>query len=148
MTPSRKPSAVPTPQLLEGEKPKEPRTYEGWSYKDRSCLRHKKTKLVKDDHECCGCCCSGCQPVFHCPKCQAAYETAYSKWVRKWGHLVAVGEHLFVRDGKLLSMNGVVFQQLLHGGKPLKEGKWCKWGPNGYIVRANKPHYPQMLVVG
>ena len=135
------------PKDMQASKPKEPRRYTGWSYEDRKCPKHK-VKLVKDDHECCGCCCSGCDPEWTCPECEELYDLAYRAWFKSWGHYVAFGDHLLVRDGKLLSMSGVSVQLFLHGGKPLKAGQWCKVGDDGYLKLARKPWTPNMLVIG
>lgn len=132
----------------EASKPKEPKNYSGWSYKGRKCPKHK-VALVKDDHECCGCCCSGCEPEWSCPKCKAAYDRAYAKWFRQFGHLVAVGQCLGVQDGKIVRYSpDIAYMQFLHGGKPIKIGSWCKVdGKSGHIVRTTKPWTTPMLVI-
>lgn len=139
-------SACP-PQFLKS-KPKEPRTYEGWSYEGRKCPKHK-VKLVKDDHECCDCCCGGCDPTWECPKCQELYTKAYNRWFHKWGHIVAVAHYLEVKNGVILRMPpDLRYMQLLHGGKPLKRGQWCKIGSGGYLKPSTKNGVPNMIVVG
>ena len=136
------------PEQFQASKPKEPRRYEGWSYKGRKCPKHK-IKLVKDDHVCCGCCCSGCDPEWSCLKCEELYHKAYARWFRKWGHIVAIAHHLDVVRGKIRMISpDTRYMQLLHGGKPLKEGQWCKIGEDGYIKLARRPGIPNMLIVG
>ncbi len=111
------------------------------------CPKHKSTRLWKVEHECCDCCCDGCDPEYTCPRCEALYDKKVVAWLRKFCHMVAVGDCLLVKDGKLQAMNGVVFQQYLHGGNPLKIGSWCKIGADGYLKRSTKNNRPQMLVI-
>jgi len=40
------------------------------------------------------------------------------------------------------------YMQFYHGGKPLKEGTWCKLGEDGLLKRSTAKAHPQMLVVG
>ncbi len=134
-----------TPQKFLASKPKEPKVY----HRPGKCPIHKTTKLKKDSHECCDCCCGGgCEPNYSCPKCEAIYNKKYAIWFRKFGHLVAVGEGLEVKNGRLMKVgHGLRYMQFYHGGKPLKIGTWCKVGNDGFLKRSTKNNYPQMLVI-
>lgn len=136
------------PANFRSSEPKEPKTYYGWSYEGRKCPKHK-VKLVKEEHECCGCCCSGCEPKYTCPKCEKAYDAAYQKWHNKWGHVVAISSYLNVKNGRIMTMSpDLRYMQFLHGGKPLKIGQWCKLGDDGFIKFSKEPGSPNMLVIG
>ena len=133
-----------TPKQFLKSEPKEPRVYK----KAGKCPIHKTTKLVKDDHECCGCCCSGCEPEYTCHKCEALYNKKYAAWFRKFGHMVCRGDGMVVKNGKVLIQgHNFVYFQFYHGGKPLKIGSWAKLDENGYLKKTNARYSEKFLVV-
>jgi len=137
-----------TPKEFRKSEPKEPKIYSKAGY----CTIHKKEKLEEDDHECCGCCCSGCEPEYTCPKCQDLHAIKHNAWFRKFGHLIAVSEGLIypsvVEKGIIKRPpSDLLYMQYLHGGKPIKMGSWCKIGNDGFLKKTNKPWSPPMIVV-
>lgn len=137
------------PPKFEASKPKEPKRYFGESYKSRKCPRHKIKLVLEKEGRSCECC-GDFEPEYRCPRCEELYDRAYQRWFRKWGHIVAVAEHLVVEKGKIRYMpRDLRYHQLLHGGKPLKIGQWCKIGQDGYLKLSRKPRSsPMMLVIG
>ncbi len=133
-----------TPKKFLASKPKEARIYR----KAGKCPIHKTTKLIKDDHECCGCCCSGCDPEYTCPKCEALHAKKYAIWFRKFGHMVCTGEGMVVKNGKVhIPGRNLTYFQFYHGGKPLKIGTWCKVGDDGYLKKTSANYCQKFLVV-
>lgn len=132
-----------TPIKFLKSKPKEIRIYR----KAGKCPIHRSTKLVKDDHVCCDCCCGGgCDPEYTCPKCEEIYNEKYAKWFRKFGHIVAVGDDLQVKNRRLITMSGLRFYQFYNGGKTIKIGSWVKMDmKTGFIVASRRKS--NMLVI-
>lgn len=134
------------PKFLASQ-PMEPKRYFGSSYKGRRCTKHKVKLVLEDEGRSCECC-GDFEPKYCCPKCEKIYNAAFRRWFRKWGHIVAVADHLDVVKGRIRSMTpDIRYYQFLHGGKPLKKGQWCKRGDDGFIKLSRKPWTPNMLVV-
>lgn len=123
-------------------RPKEPKAYG----KAGKCPKHKRTDLVKDDHECCGCCCSGCDPEYRCPKCLELWQKKDRAWLATWCNMV-YHDPFGQLDPKnpTPSMQGR-FSQFKHGGKRLRKGSWAKIDPKtGLLKYSRKP--TEFLVV-
>lgn len=132
------------PEKFKASEPKKPTVY----HKAGKCRIHKTTKLVKDDHECCGCCCSGCEPDYTCPKCEALYDKKHQIWFNKWGHIVAVDEFMVVENGKIkFPSPNVRLHQFYHGGTPVKIGKFAKIDPKTGFVKLSRKK-TDMFIIG